>query len=69
MAVMALTKEDSELMGGDMAPIVEEYRQIAMALEAKVDETGMKTPVCVEAIERFEFYERAKRCTAIIHTG
>ncbi len=55
-----------ELMPGDVGkiatPIWDEYREIV----ARHDERGADA---IEHIERFKFYEEAKKCYAVIATG
>ncbi|MDE2990270.1 MAG: ribose ABC transporter [Chloroflexota bacterium] len=55
-AVMAVVGDpDAEL------PIVDEFRRIA--------EAAHRAPVRIEQVERFAFYERARRAFAIVATG
>jgi len=58
-AVMALVPSDEAK--GVKAPIWDEYRKIL------VDEE--KRDIKVEHVERFQFYERAKKCFAVIASG
>lgn len=52
-------------------PIIDEYEKIMSAAEGR--EVGFfymnNCQIKVEYVERFEFYERAKKCYAVIATG
>lgn len=52
-------------------PIIEEYKKILAEAEGKevILQSECKKKVKLEGIERFEFYEQAKKCYAVIATG
>ncbi|XP_037071475.1 fucose mutarotase-like [Pollicipes pollicipes] len=59
VALMDMVPEDKA--AGLQAPVWEEYRRLLALSEG--------APVGVELVERFAFYERAKRSFAVVHTG
>uniref|UniRef100_A0A2P2I6Q5 L-fucose mutarotase n=1 Tax=Hirondellea gigas TaxID=1518452 RepID=A0A2P2I6Q5_9CRUS len=67
MVVMEMTDSDKSKMQLEEAPIVNEYRKIGNMKEGigQDDARVLK----IQKIERFQFYERAKKAYAIIHTG
>lgn len=59
--VQLMDLTDGDKAKGFQVPVWEEYRKICDKHES--------VPVNFEKVERFEFYERAKKVYAIIHTG
>ncbi|KAG7167697.1 Fucose mutarotase-like [Homarus americanus] len=59
--VQLMDKTASDKAKGLQVPIWEEYRKIC--------DKHQQPPINREMVERFEFYEKAKKAYAIIHTG